>query len=175
MKVDGKTEMTNSENYAANVNSVVSINVGTQTNFFGQTVEQASSGSGFVLTQDGYILTNYHVVENANSIKVTTYSGDTYDAVYIGGDQDYDIAVIKVDVTGLSPVTIGDSDKVNVGDNVIAIGNPLGELTFSLSSGSVSSANRAITVDGTPFNMIQVDCASIRKLRPAPCSTPTAK
>lgn len=159
MKVDGKTEMTNSENYAANVNSVVSINVGTQTNFFGQTVEQASSGSGFVLTQDGYILTNYHVVENANSIKVTTYSGDTYDAVYIGGDQDYDIAVIKVDVTGLSPVTIGDSDKVNVGDNVIAIGNPLGELTFSLSSGSVSSANRAITVDGTPFNMIQVDCA----------------
>ena len=159
MKVDGKTEMTNAENYAANVNSVVSINVGTQTNYFGQTVEQASSGSGFVLTQDGYILTNYHVVENADSIKVTTYSGDTYDAAYIGGDQDYDIAVIKVDVTGLSPVTIGDSDKVNVGDNVIAIGNPLGELTFSLSSGSVSSANRAITVDGTPFNMIQVDCA----------------
>ena len=94
---------------------------------------------------------------------------------YIGGDQDYDIAVIKVDVTGLSPVTIGDSDKVNVGDNVIAIGNPLGELTFSPSSGSVSSANRAITVDGTPFNMIQVDCAINPGNPAAPCSTPTAK
>ena len=159
VKVDGSTEMSNAENYAANVNSVVSINVGTQTNYFGQTVEQASSGSGFVLTQDGYILTNYHVVENANSIKVTTYAGDTYDAEYIGGDEDYDIAVIHVDVKGLTPVTIGDSDKINVGDNVIAIGNPLGELTFSLTSGSVSSANRAITVNGTPFNMIQVDCS----------------
>ena len=159
MKVDGKTEMSNAENYASNVNSVVSINVGSQTNYFGQTVEQASSGSGFILTQDGYILTNYHVAEGATSIKVTTYAGDTYDAAYIGGDEDYDIAVIKVDVTGLSPVVIGDSDAVNVGDDVIAIGNPLGELTFSMSSGSVSSANRAITVDGTPFNMIQVDCA----------------
>ena len=159
MKVDGKNAMTNAENYAANVNSVVSINVGTETNVFGQIVEQASSGSGFVLTQDGYILTNYHVVENATTIEVTTYSGDTYDASYIGGDEDYDIAVIKVDVTGLTPVTIGDSSKVNVGDDVIAIGNPLGELTFSMSSGSVSSANRAITVDSTPFTMIQVDCA----------------
>ena len=157
--VDGQTEMTNAENYAANVNSVVSINVGTETNFFGQTVEQASSGSGFILTNDGYILTNYHVVENASTIEVTTYSGDTYEATYIGGDEDYDIAVIKVDVTGLQPVTIGDSDQVNVGDSVIAIGNPLGELTFSMTSGSVSSANRAITVEGTPFNMIQVDCA----------------
>ena len=159
VKVDGKTEMSNAENYAANVNSVVSINVGTETNFFGQTVEQASSGSGFILTSDGYILTNYHVVDGASTIKVTTYSGDTLDATYIGGDEDYDIAVIKIDATGLSPVTIGDSDKVNVGDSVIAIGNPLGELTFSLSSGSVSSANRAITVDNVPFNMIQVDCA----------------
>ncbi len=95
--------------------------------------------------------------------------------MYIGGDQDYDIAVIKVDVTGLSPVTIGDSDKVNVGDNVIAIGNPLGELTFSLSSGSVSSANRAITVDGTP---LQYDSGGLRhqSRKPGgPCSTPTAK
>ena len=159
MKVDGKTELSNAENYAANVNSVVSINVGTQTNYFGQTVEQASSGSGFILTQDGYILTNYHVVENANTIKVTTYAGDSFDAEYIGGDEDYDIAVIKIEATGLSPVTIGDSTAVNVGDNVIAIGNPLGELTFSLTSGSVSSANRAITVNNTPFSMIQVDCS----------------
>ena len=159
VKVDGQTEMSNAENYAANVNSVVSINVGTETNFFGRIVEQASSGSGFILTSDGYILTNYHVVDGASTIEVTTYAGDTFEAKYIGGDEDYDIAVIKVDATGLSPVTIGDSDEVHVGDNVIAIGNPLGELTFSLTSGSVSAANRAITVEDTPFNMIQVDCS----------------
>ena len=159
MTVDGKTAMTNAENYAANVNSVVSINVGTQKNYFGQIVEQASCGSGFILTNDGYILTNHHVVANATTIEVTTYSGDTYQASYIGGDEDYDIAVIKVDVKGLRPVVIGDSDLVNVGDDVIAVGNPLGELTFSLTSGSVSSANRAITVQNTPFNMIQIDCS----------------
>ena len=80
VKVDGQTEMTNAENYAANVNSVVSINVGTERNYFGQIVEQASSGSGFVLTADGYILTNYHVVDGASTIEVTTYAGDTFDA-----------------------------------------------------------------------------------------------
>ncbi len=159
VSVDGKNAMTNAENYAANVNSVVSINVGTQKNYFGQIVEQASSGSGFILTEDGYILTNYHVVANADTIKVTTYSGDTYNAFYIGGDEAYDIAVIKVDVKGLPPVVIGNSDLVNVGDDVIAVGNPLGELTFSLTSGSVSSANRAITVQNMPFNMIQIDCS----------------
>ena len=156
--VDGKTEMTDAEVYAANVNSVVSINVtGTSgTNFFGQEVQTASSGSGFVLTADGYIVTNYHVVKDANTVKVTMYNGDTYDAQYVGGDEDYDIAVIKVDATDLQPVTLGDSDTLNVGDHVLAIGNPLGELTFSMSEGIASSVNRAINVDGTPFNMIQV-------------------
>lgn len=79
--VDGKTEMTDAEVYAANVNSVVSINVtGTSgTNFFGQEVQTASSGSGFVLTADGYIVTNYHVVKDANTVKVTMYNGDTYE------------------------------------------------------------------------------------------------
>ena len=156
--VDGKTLMTDAEVYAANVNSVVSINVtgSSGTNFFGQTVETASSGSGFVLTTDGYIVTNYHVVKDANTVKVTLYNGDTYDARYIGGDEDYDIAVIKIDASDLQAVTLGDSDKLNVGDHVLAIGNPLGELTFSMSEGIASSVNRAINVDGTPFNMIQV-------------------
>ena len=156
--VDGKTEMTDAEVYAATVNSVVSINVtgSSGTNFFGQTVETASSGSGFILTTDGYIVTNYHVVKDANTVKVTLYNGDTYDARYIGGDEDYDIAVIKIDASDLQAVTLGDSDKLNVGDHVLAIGNPLGELTFSMSEGIASSVNRAINVDGTPFNMIQV-------------------
>ena len=86
-EVDGKTELTDAELYAANVESVVSINVtGTAgTNFFGQPVQTASAGSGFVLTKDGYIVTNYHVVENADTVKVTMYSGDEYEAKYVGG------------------------------------------------------------------------------------------
>ena len=157
--VDGQTEMSDAEVYAANVNSVVSINVtGTSGyNFFGQPVQSASSGSGFVLTSDGYIVTNYHVVENAETVKVTMYNGDEYDAQYVGGDEDYDIAVIKIEATGLQAVTLGNSENLNVGDHVLAIGNPLGDLTFSMSGGMVSSVNRTINVDGTPFNMIQTD------------------
>lgn len=159
--VDGKTEMTDAEVYAANVNSVVSINTtGTAgTNFFGQPVQTASAGSGFVLTKDGYIVTNYHVVEGADTVTVTMYNGDEYDAKYVGGDEDYDIAVIKVEAEDLQAVTVGDSDTLNVGDHVLAVGNPLGELTFSMSGGMVSSVNRAINVSGTPFNMIQTDAS----------------
>ena len=159
--VDGKTEMTDAEVYAANVNSVVSINTTATagTNFFGQSVQTASAGSGFVLTADGYIVTNYHVVEDADTVTVTMYNGDEYDAKYVGGDEDYDIAVIKVEAENLQPVTVGDSDTLNVGDHVLAVGNPLGELTFSMSGGMVSSVNRAINVSGTPFNMIQTDAS----------------
>ena len=160
-KVDGQTEMSDAEVYAANVNSVVSINVtGTSgTNWFGQPVQTASAGSGFILTSDGYIVTNYHVVGDAQTIQVTLYSGDTYDAQYVGGDEDYDIAVIKIEATGLPAVTLGNSEELNVGDHVLAIGNPLGDLTFSMSGGMVSSVNRTINVDGTPFNMIQTDAS----------------
>ena len=159
--VDGKTLMTDAEVYAANVNSVVSINVtGTSGyNIFGQPVQSASSGSGFILTTDGYIVTNYHVVADAQAIQVTLYSGAEYEAQYVGGDEDYDIAVLKIDATDLQAVTLGDSDELNVGDHVLAIGNPLGELTFSMSGGMVSSVNRTINVDGTPFNMIQTDAS----------------
>ena len=159
--VDGKTAMTDAEVYAAGVNSVVSINVtGTSgTNFFGQPVRTASAGSGFVLTKDGYIVTNYHVVKDGETVKVTMYNGDEYEAKYVGGDEDYDIAVIKVEAQDLQAVTLGDSSSLNVGDHVLAIGNPLGELTFSMSGGMVSCVNRAINVDGTPFNMIKTDAS----------------
>ena len=92
-------------------------------------------------------------------MKVTLYNGETYDAKVIGSDEDYDIAVLKIDVTGATPVVLGDSSKVAIGESVAAVGNPLGELTFSMSEGIVSCVNRAINVDGTPFNMIQVDCS----------------
>ena len=159
--VDGKNARSDAEVYAAGVNSVVSINVtGTSgTNFFGQAVQTASAGSGFILTKDGYIVTNYHVVKDGETVKVTLYSGDEYEAKYVGGDEDYDIAVIKVEAADLQPVTLGDSGSLNVGDHVLAIGNPLGELTFSMSGGMVSCVDRAINVDGTPFNMIQTDAS----------------
>ena len=159
VKVDGKQQLTMPEVYAANVNSVVSINVSTTTNVFGRTTESAASGSGFFITKDGYILTNYHVIEGASTVKVTAYDGTTYDAAVIGGDEDYDIAVIKVDGTNFQPVVIGKSGSVQIGETVAAVGNPLGELTFSMSQGIVSCVNRAINVDGKPFNMIQVDCS----------------
>ena len=120
---------------------------------------QRSLGTGFLISSDGYIVTNYHVVGDADTVKVTLYNGDSYDAQYIGGDEDYDIAVIKIEATDLPNVTLGNSDSLNVGDHVLAIGNPLGELTFSMSEGIASSVNRAIDVDGTPFNMIQVTAA----------------
>ena len=160
LKVDGSKQMTMSEVYASNVNSVVSINVSaTSTNYFGQTVQTAASGTGFLITEDGYILTNHHVVDGASSVSVTLYNGESYDAKVIGSDEDYDIAVLKIDVTGATPVVLGDSSKLAIGESVAAVGNPLGELTFSMSTGIVSCVNRAINVDGTPFNMIQVDCS----------------
>lgn len=121
--VDGKNPMTDAELYAANVNSVVSINITATSdpNFFGQTTQTAGAGSGFILTPDGYIVTNYHVVGDADTVKVTLYNGDSYDAQYIGGDEDYDIAVIKIEATDLPNVTLGNSDSLNVGDHVLAI------------------------------------------------------
>ena len=158
-KVDGQQEMSPAEVYASTVNSTVSINTSTTRNAFGQVTESASSGSGFIITADGYIVTNQHVVSGASHVAVTLYNGEEYEAEIIGGDADYDVAVIKIAGEDLPAVTLGNSADVNVGDWVMAIGNPLGELTFSMSQGSVSSSGRAINVDGTPFNMLQVDCA----------------
>ena len=159
-RVDGHTEMSAAEVYAQAVNSVVSISSSTTTtNVFGQSVESASAGTGFVITADGYIVTNYHVVKGATAVTVTLYNGETYDATVVGGDSDYDVAVLKIEATGLQAVTLGSSTDLNVGDAVLAIGNPLGELTFSMSQGIVSCCDRAINVDGTPFKMIQVDAS----------------
>ena len=139
--------------------STVGISATVRTTSRGRTVEGTASGSGFILTSDGYIVTNYHVVEGASAIKVTTYDNSTYEAKLIGYDDGNDIAVLKIDAENLSPVVLGDSDKMNVGDNVVAIGNPLGELTFTLTAGMVSALNRQITIDDMSMNLIQTDCA----------------
>ena len=159
ISIDSSKVLTAAEIYAANVNSTVGISATVRTTSRGRTVEGTASGSGFILTSDGYIVTNYHVVEGASAIKVTTYDNSTYEAKLIGYDDGNDIAVLKIDAENLSPVVLGDSDKMNVGDNVVAIGNPLGELTFTLTAGMVSALNRQITIDDMSMNLIQTDCA----------------
>lgn len=158
--IDTSKVMTAAEIYAANVNSTVGITTSVTTNFFGYQTTSAASGSGFVLTADGYIVTNYHVIEGASAIKVTTYSGKIYEARVVGYDQSNDLAVLKIEAKDLVPVVLGDSDKMNVGDSVVAIGNPLGELTFSLTSGTVSALDREVTMsNGISMDLIQTDCA----------------
>ena len=152
--------MTPAEVYAANVGSTVGITTSVTTNIWGFQTTSAASGSGFIISTDGYILTNHHVIDDADSITVSLFDGTTYDAALIGYDESNDIAVLKVDAENLSPVILGDSDQLNVGDQVLAIGNPLGELTFSLTSGLVSAMDRKVTLSSTvTMNLIQTDCA----------------
>ena len=158
-QIDTGKILTPAEVYAQNVNSTVGITTSITTNFWGYTTTSAASGSGFILTEDGYILTNHHVIEGSNSITVTLYDGTTYDAQLIGYDESLDTAVLKVEAEGLVPVVLGNSDNLNVGDSVIAIGNPLGELTFSLTAGAVSALDREVTLSTTTMDLIQTDCA----------------
>lgn len=165
--------MTPEQLYAANLPSCVGITVNTTVNIFGQTTTSAASGSGFVLSRDGYIATNYHVIEEAvdNSsvtIEVSFADGSKYDARLVGGEKDNDVAVLKIEANGLTPVTLGDSSKLVVGESVYAIGNPLGELTYSLTDGIVSALDRLITTTGTDengrqtsttLNVFQTNCA----------------
>lgn len=137
----------------------------TSSNIFGQTSASAVAGTGFIITSDGYIMTNYHVIEPAyeNNYKITVLfkDGTSYDASVTGFEEDGDIAVLKIDANDLSPVTVGNSDNIAVGDSVFAIGHPLGELDFSMTSGRVSALDRSITADrnSAPINMFQFDAA----------------
>ena len=159
-QIDTSKQMTPAEVYAQNVNSTVGIRTSITTNYWGYQTQSAAAGSGFILSADGYVLTNYHVVENSDSITVSLYNGEEYDATLVGCDQSNDIAVLKIDAEGLTPVVLGNSDNLNVGDQVVAIGNPLGELTFSLTTGAVSALNREVTLSSNvTMDLIQTDCA----------------
>ena len=159
-RVDTNALMSSSEIYASNVNSTVGITTSITTNYFGFKTTSAASGSGFILTKSGYIVTNHHVIEDADEITVTCYDGTAYEAELIGYDESNDLAVLKVEAENLTPVIVGDSDKMNVGDGVVAIGNPLGELTFSLTSGVISALDRKITLSSSvTMELIQTDCA----------------
>lgn len=154
------TSMTPKDVYENYVNAVVAIaNEGTSTNIFGQVSATASSGSGMIISSDGYILTNNHVVEGAEKLTVTMTSGEEYEATLIGADSDNDVALIKIEGTDFPTVAIGSSDDIQVGDQLCAIGNPLGELTNTLTVGYVSALDREINENGIPINMFQTDCA----------------
>ncbi len=159
------SELSAGDIYDLSCLQVVGINTSvTTTNIFGQTTTSAVSGSGFIISDDGYILTNYHVVEYAKQydykLNVMMYDGKSFDATIIGYEEDNDIAVIKIDEALNTPVTFGNSDKLRVGDKVYAVGNPLGELTYTMTSGMVSARDRIITTgDGSSINMFQFDAA----------------
>lgn len=159
-RVDGQNAMTVDQVYAANLGSVVGVNGDVKTNYWGQVVSNPVAGSGFVITSDGYILTNYHVIDGVDDLKVSFADGTTYDATLVGGEEANDIAVLKIDASGLQTVVVGNSDDMKVGQQVVAIGNPLGELTFTLTAGYVSALDRNITMsDGNTINVMQTDAA----------------
>ncbi|UOO37536.1 trypsin-like peptidase domain-containing protein [Oscillospiraceae bacterium CM] len=158
------TEMAAEDIYAMAVNQVVGVNSQMKTNVFGESSSSAVSGSGFIISADGYIVTNYHVIEyavkNGYELTVMMHDGKSYPAKIVGYEQDNDLAVIKIDQTGLSAVTIGSSKNMQVGDRVFAVGNPLGELDYTMTNGIVSALDRVIPIDeATKINMFQIDAA----------------
>lgn len=121
---------------------------------------QQGSGSGIIISEDGYIVTNQHVIDGAAEISVILNTGDECTAKLIGSDSKSDLAVLKIEKTGLQAATLGDSDKLEVGELAVAIGNPLGqELAGTVTAGVISAVNRTMTVDNKVYNLIQTDAA----------------
>ena len=146
---------------AAVADSVVEITteVVTTNSFFGQYISNGA-GSGVVFTTDGYIVTNHHVIDGASKINVTLRNGTSYSAKVIGDDAKTDLALLKIDATGLTPaVLVADSDKLKVGQTAIAIGNPLGQLGGTVTSGIVSALGREIEVEGETMTLLQTSAA----------------
>ena len=145
--------------YENNAKSVVAVSSTIRSTVYGQTREGTSSGSGFIISDDGYVVTNRHVVEGATDVTVTLSTGDEYTAKIVGSDSLNDVALLKVEATGLPAVKLGSSDDLSIGDMVCAIGNPLGSLTATLTVGYVSGKDRQVTTDNSTINMIQTDAA----------------
>ena len=155
-------EMNEAEIFESTGDSMVSITTTVEGyNFFGQKVQGEASGSGFVVTDDGYILTNFHVIDGATAISVNFYNGDTYTAKLIGYDENNDVAVLKIEADKkLQPVVLGDSDSLKEGQHVVAIGNALGQFSFSITNGIVSGLARNMQVtQNHSMSLIQISCA----------------
>lgn len=141
-------------------NSIVEITTEvTQTNQFMQQVTGEAAGSGVIISEDGYIVTNNHVVEDGSKFTVRLKNEESYEATLIGRDPQMDLAVLKIDASGLTPVTFGDSSALEVGDTAVAIGNPLGTLGGTVTNGIVSALNRELNLGDTTMNLIQTNAA----------------
>ena len=158
-------ELSAAEIYALLTPACVGVSTSTtSTNVFGQITRGAITGSGFIISADGYVLTNNHVIETALAenleVKVMLYSGEEYTAEIIGGDSRSDVALLKIPGRDLPTVTLGTFEGTRVGEAIYAIGNPLGELTYSMTSGIVSALDRSITIaNNTAIDMFQIDAA----------------
>lgn len=140
--------------------SVVSITTESVTNdIWMQNYVTQGAGSGVIIESDGYIITCQHVIEGARKVTVTTRDGKEYPAEIIGADADNDIAVIKIDATGLKAATYGDSSKLEVGDTTVVIGNPLGTLSGTVTTGIISALDRKLTIDNKTMNLLQTDAS----------------
>ena len=117
------------------------------------------AGSGAVMTADGYIMTNNHVIDGASKITVTTSDDKEYEAKLVGTDSITDIAVLKISAKNLTPATYGNSDQLAVGDMAVAIGNPLGELGGTVSAGIISALDRELAIDGKTMTLLQTDAS----------------
>ena len=125
----------------------------------GTALVSGGAGSGVIVATDGYILTAYHVVEDAEQVKVRLYNGDEYNAEWVKGDKLTDIAVVKINAKTLNSATVGDSDKLLSGQEIIAIGNPFGSLGGTVTCGNVSALNRSVTIGGKRLeNLVQLSC-----------------
>lgn len=154
------SKLTVAEIVAKNADAVVEIVVeSTGIGIFGQTTLQEGAGSGVIVNSDGYIVTNYHVIEGAKTVTVTLHNGDEYKASIIGGDDASDLAVLKINAKNLTVATLGDSSKVVVGDLAVAIGNPLGQLGGTATSGIVSALDRELTIENRTLTLMQTDAA----------------
>ena len=129
-----------------------------QTSFFGQSYSSTSLGSGVIISEDGYIVTNNHVVESATNVSITLNNGETYDATIVGTDAKTDLALLKIDANGLSYSKLVDSDTLNLGQEVVAIGNSLGKGTSS-TNGIISALNREVTINNYTMDLIQTNAS----------------
>jgi len=140
--------------------SVVAISTeSVETSIFMQQYVTSGAGSGVIISEDGYIVTNNHVIEGVRTVTVKTYDGTEYSAKLVGTDSENDIAVIKIDATELTPAEYGDSDELVVGQKAIAIGNPLGTLGGTVTEGIVSALDREVTINGQNMKLLQTSAA----------------